>query len=283
MLAPAGLAPVRLPRRLWQEMSWPEFRRLPPDTVAVLPVGAIEQHGPHLPVFVDSCINAGLLARALEAAPDDLPFSALPIQSVGKSEEHIAYPGTLLLSGETLVRVLLELGESVARAGVRRLLLLNSHGGQPQVLDIVARTLRRTHGLFVVNASWMGLGIPDGLFSAEERRFGIHGGDIETSLMLHLRPDLVNMARAADFRSAAIALATECEILEAEGRIGFGWLTQDLHPAGACGNALGATAEKGRLVAEHQVVRFLRLVREIADYDLRRLRPDTAIDEDAAG
>ena len=267
-----------MPARLWQEMSWPEFRHLPGNTVAVLPVGAIEQHGPHLPVYVDSCINAELLATALAAAPDDLPVTALPIQSVGKSEEHIAYPGTLLLSAGTLTRLLLELGESVARAGVRRLLLLNSHGGQPQVLDIVARTLRRTQAMFVVNASWGSLGMPDGLFSAEERRFGIHGGEIETSLMLHLRPDLVRMERAQDFRSAAIDLANEGAVLEAEGRIGFGWLTQDLHVAGACGNALAATAEKGRLVAEYQVARFLRLVREIADYDLERLRTDDDID-----
>ncbi len=258
-------------------MSWPEFRQLPSGTVAVLPVGAIEQHGPHLPVFVDSCINGELLARALDAAPDDLPITALPIQSVGKSEEHIAYPGTLLLGAETLTRVLTELGESVARTGVRRLVLLNSHGGQPQVLDIVARTLRRTHAMFVVNASWGGLGLPDGLFDAAERRFGIHGGDIETSLMLHLRPDLVDMSRARDFRSRAIEIAGECTLLEAEGRIGFGWLTQDLHPAGACGNASAATEAKGRAVAEHQVARFLTLVREVSVYDLGRIRGNDAI------
>ncbi len=267
-----------LPRRRWHEMSWPEFRRLPAETVAVLPVGAIEQHGPHLPVFVDSCINGELLSRALDAAPADLPVSALPIQSVGKSEEHIAYPGTLLLGAETLTRVLTELGESVARAGVRRLILLNSHGGQPQILDIVARALRRTQAMLVVNASWGGMGLPDGLFDAEERRFGIHGGDIETSLMLHLRPDLVDMSRARDFRSSAIAISNECTLLEAEGRIGFGWLTQDLHPAGACGNAAAATEAKGRAVADYQVARFLTLVAEVSRYDLARIRANDAID-----
>ena len=259
-------------------MSWPEFQLLPSNTVAVLPVGAIEQHGPHLPVFVDSCINGELLARALDAAPSDLPVTALPIQSVGKSEEHIAYPGTLLLGAETLTRVLTEIAESVARAGVRRLILLNSHGGQPQILDIVARALRRTHAMFVVNASWGSMGMPDGLFDAEERRFGIHGGDIETSLMLHLRPDLVDMSRARHFRSQAIAIAEECTLLEAEGRIGFGWLTQDLHPAGACGDAAAATAAKGRAIAEHQVARFLTLVREVSRYDLGRILAKDRID-----
>ncbi len=268
-----------LPRRRWQEMSWPEFRRLPADTVAVLPVGAIEQHGPHLPVCVDRCINAELLDRALAAAPADLHVTALPMQSVGKSEEHVAYPGTLMLSARTLTDMLVELGECVARAGVRRLLLLNSHGGQPQILDIVARTLRRTRGMFVVNASWGSLGLPEGMFDAAERRFGIHGGEIETSLMLHLRPELVQMQHARDFRSAARDLAAHCELLEAEGRIGFGWLTQDLHPAGACGNAAAATAAKGRAVAEHQVARLLVLLREIAGYDLDRLRDDASISE----
>ena len=268
-----------LPRRRWQDMRWPEFRSLPQNTVAVLPVGAIEQHGPHLPVFVDSCINQSLLALALEAAPPHLPVTALPIQNVGKSDEHIAFPGTLTLSADTLTRMLVELGESVARAGVRRLLLLNSHGGQPQILDIVARTLRRSAHMFVVNASWMSLGIPDGLFAAAERQFGIHGGEIETSLMLHLRPDLVDMERARDFRSAAAEVASRYMLLEAEGRIGFGWLTQDLHPAGACGNAAAATAEKGRLIAEHQVARFLQLISEIADYDLERIRGNDTISD----
>ncbi|MDT8872122.1 creatininase family protein [Komagataeibacter rhaeticus] len=123
-----------LPRRYWQDMISREFRELPDNTVAVLPVGAIEQHGPHLPVCVDSCINAGLLERALERAPADLPITALPIQAVGKSDEHIAYPGTLTLSANTLLNVLLDLGASVARAGVRRLVLLNSHGGSRRSL-----------------------------------------------------------------------------------------------------------------------------------------------------
>ncbi|NVN13032.1 creatininase family protein [Nguyenibacter vanlangensis] len=265
--------PDMMPRRLWQDMKSREFRALSPHTVAILPVAAIEQHGPHLPVYVDACINRGLLDLALARAPDHLPVTALPMQAVGKSDEHIAYPGTLTLSAQTLTSVLLDLGASVARAGVRRLVLLNSHGGQPQILDIVARELRRTHQMFVVTVGWGRFGVPDGLFDADELRFGIHGGDVETSLMLHLRPDLVDMARAGNFVPWPQEMAKDFRWLEAEGRVGFGWHTQDLHPSGAAGNAANATAEKGRLIAERQVAGFLELLAEIARYPLDRIRP----------
>lgn len=251
-----------------------EFRELPEATVAILPVAAVEQHGPHLPVYVDACINAGLLDLALERAPRELPITALPMQAVGKSDEHIAYPGTLTLSAATLTAVLLELGASVARAGIRRLVLVNSHGGQPQILDIVARELRRTHQMFVVTVGWWAFGTPEGMFSPVERRFGIHGGDAETSMMLYLRPDLVHMERAENFVPWPAEMATQNRWLEAEGRIGFGWHTQDLHPAGAAGDASAATAEKGRAVAERLVNGFIELLAEVSRYPLDRMLPD---------
>ena len=257
-------------------MASREFRDLPGQTVAILPVAAIEQHGPHLPVYVDACINAGLLDLALDRAPRDLPVIALPMQAVGKSDEHIAYPGTLTLSAATLTAVLLELGASVARAGIRRLVLLNSHGGQPQILDIVARELRRTHEMFVVTVGWWAFGTPEGMFSPEERRFGIHGGDAETSMMLYLRPDLVRMERAENFVPWSAEMARTFRWLEPEGRIGFGWHTQDLHPAGAAGDASAATADKGRQVADRLVAGFVELLGEVSRYPLDRLRPQDA-------
>ncbi|GAA4502850.1 creatininase family protein [Gluconacetobacter tumulicola] len=265
-----------LPRHRWEDMASRDFRTLTPATVAVLPVGAIEQHGPHLPVCVDSCINAGLLSLALDRAPPTLPVTALPIQTVGKSDEHIAYPGTLTLSAATLTAILLELGASVHRAGIRRLILLNSHGGQPQILEIVARELRRTHQMFVVTTAWWAFGTPEGMFTPEERRFGIHGGDAETSMMLFLRPDLVHMDRAAHFRPWSQDMTEQFRWLEPEGRIGFGWHAQDLHPAGAAGNAANATAEKGRQIADKLVAGFLELVDEVSRYPLDRLRPASA-------
>jgi creatinine amidohydrolase len=261
-----------LPRHRWEEMTSSDFPQLDVETtVAILPVGAIEQHGPHLPVYVDSCCNEELLARTLAAAPASLPITALPMQAVGKSIEHLAFPGTLTLSNETLTRVLIELGESVRRAGLRKLVLLNSHGGQPQIMDIVARELRVRHAMFVVNVAWFSVLEAGDLFSADELRHGIHGGEAETSLMLHLRPDLVRMDLAADFVSLSATMADEYRWLTPEGRIGFGWQTQDLHPAGACGNALAATAEKGRVLAERGVVNMLELLGEVSRYPLERI------------
>ena len=117
--------------RNWQDLCWRDFPALPAHTVAVLPVAAIEQHGPHLPVSVDATINAGIPERALQIGAADTTVLALPMQSVGLSVEHIRFPGTLTLSAETLIAVLEEIGRSVRRAGVRRLVFLNSHGGQP--------------------------------------------------------------------------------------------------------------------------------------------------------
>jgi creatinine amidohydrolase len=259
-------------KRYWHEMPSSAFASLPADTVAVLPIGAIEQHGPHLPVYVDSCINQALLDRALAEAPADLPVTALPLQAIGKSNEHLAFPGTLSLSAETLIHLLTEIGDSVARAGICRLILFNSHGGQPQILDVVARELRIRHSMLVVNAAWYSLGMPEGLFSPEECRHGIHGGEVETSLMLHLRPDLVDMSKAENFPPLSAEMEAEYDLLAPEGKCGFGWQAQDLHPSGACGNAAAADAERGRLLADHVVGRFHALVREVARFPLERLR-----------
>ena len=133
-----------LPRRRWLDMTTAEFAALPADTVAVLPVAAVEQHGPHLPVYVDACLNEGVVARAIELLPPELPVSFLPMQAVGKSNEHLAFPGTLSLSAETLIRLWTEIGESVHRAGVRKLVLFNSHGGndflKPFVREMTGRS-----------------------------------------------------------------------------------------------------------------------------------------------
>ena len=172
------------------------------------PVAAIEQHGPHLPVEVDTAINRGILARAMELLPTDLPVTVLPAMPIGKSNEHISYPGTLTLSAETLIRLWTEIGESVARAGVRKLVLFNSHGGQPQIADIVARDLRVRRDMFVVTASTYALGRPAGLFPAAELKHGIHGGSVETSIMMHLHPDLVRRDKLANFRVRSTWRAT---------------------------------------------------------------------------
>lgn len=263
-----------MPARFWQDLSTRDFAALDPErTVAVLPVAAIEQHGPHLPVAVDAELNRGLIEATMTRVGADMDVLVLPMQAIGKSNEHIAYPGTLTLESETLIRLWREIGEGVARAGLRRLVLFNSHGGQPQIADIVARDLRVQRTMLAVVCSWYRLGLPEGLFDPDEDRWGIHGGAVETSMMLHLRPDLVRMEHARDFRSAARNWADDNALLEPHGAIGFGWMTQDLNSSGAAGNASLATAEAGRAVVEHVAERFARLLAEVVRFPLENLRP----------
>ena len=265
---------ANLPARLWQEMTTIDFGALDRErTIAVLPVAAIEQHGPHLPLCVDACINQGIVDEVLRRLPPDLPVTFLPLIPIGKSNEHMAYPGTLTLSAETLIRLWTEIGECVARTGIRKLVIVNSHGGQPQIMDIVARDLRVRLGMFVVTLSYGALGRPPGLFSDSEMRHGIHGGSSETSQMLYLRPDLVRQAERRNFVPVSLEMESEYVHLTPEGRVGFGWQTQDLHPAGACGNALDADAERGRMIVEHAAARFIELLREVERFPLSQLRP----------
>ncbi len=264
-----------LPRRFWQDMTSAEFEALDAArVVALLPVGAIEQHGPHLPVAVDACINQGIVARALELLPDALPVTVLPMLPVGKSNEHLAFAGTLTLSAETLGRLWTEIGELVARAGIKKLVLFNSHGGQPQVMEIVARDLRVRLGMLVVACSWYAAGIPPGLFPAEEVQDGIHAGAIETSMMLHLRPDLVQMDRAANFVPLMRAMRAEgYRLLSPTGPGKLAWQAQDLHPSGAAGDATDADAGRGRQLVEHAARALADLLLEVDRFAPDRLRP----------
>ena len=266
-----------MPRRLWQDMTTEEFGGAGAERwIGLLPVGAIEQHGPHLPLCVDACINQGVVARALELLPERVPVTVLPAMPVGKSNEHVAFPGTLTLSAETLIRLWTELGEAVARAGVRKLVLFNSHGGQPQVMDIVARDLRVRLGMLAVAYSWYAAGVSPGLFPDHEVQYGIHAGAIETSMMLHLRPDLVRMERAANFVPPMAEMAGDYRLLSPTGAARLAWQAQDLHPSGACGDATDADAARGRKLVEHAAQALATLLEEVDRYPLANLKEGPA-------
>ncbi len=259
--------------RDWQDLTTAELAAMDIDaTVAVLPVGAVEAHGPHLPLGTDAIINAGVLASTMSRLGEDDPVLILPALPVGHSLEHTAFPGTLTVSAETLLALWTEVGRGVAAAGIRRLVLFNSHGGQRSLVDLAALRLREAYGLLVVRADWFALGAPEGLFPAEELAFGLHGGEVETSLMLALRPDLVRFDQVRDFQGLPGQLAAGQGLLGVESPVGFGWMSQDLHPAGVCGNAARADAGRGARLLDHLGDRLATLLREVAAFPLDRLR-----------
>ena len=257
---------------LWSELATTEFAGLDPETtVVVWPVAATEQHGPHLPVMTDTAIAEGMVAELRSRLPDDLSVLILPTQAVGKSNEHLRFPGTLTLSAETALRAWVEIGACVHRAGLRKLVMVNSHGGNVDLLNVVARELRVRFGMLAVTCAWSRFGRPAGLFTEQEQAVGIHAGDIETSLMLHFRPDLVDMAKAENFEPATVAISREFDLLRPTGFTAFAWMAGDLHPAGPAGDASQATAEKGRATAAFAVDAFIRLLRDVVRFRLDRL------------
>jgi creatinine amidohydrolase len=252
------------PKRYWADLTARDFQELDRSrAIAVLPVAATEQHGPHLPLSVDTTLIEGVVAATLPRLPSHLGVLFLPTLAVGKSNEHGRFAGTLSLSAHTLIDTWMELGACVAAAGVRKLVIFNSHGGQSAVMDIVSHDLRERHALLVYAVNWYRLGLPEGLVPKDEVRFGIHGGDIETSMMLALAPQLVEMDHAKDFDSALRRHAADHPVLGNGIAARRGWQTQDLNPEGAIGNASAATADKGRAILDFVADRFARLLAEL--------------------
>jgi creatinine amidohydrolase len=266
--------------RYWADWSTRDFAQLEhARTIAILPVAATEQHGPHLPLNVDTALVDGVVAATLAHLPPTLPVLFLPTQAVGLSPEHQRFAGTLTLSAQTVIRLWTEIGESVARSGIKKLVLLNSHGGHNGVLDIVARDLRSRLDMLVYSVSWFNLPLGpavEGIFSAEEHRFGIHAGEIETSMMLALAPEKVNMSLAKNFASTSKVRSEKFAILGNGKSAKLGWQMQDYNPAGAVGNAAAASAEKGQAVLAAAGKALAKLLAE-----MDQLPADTLVDKPA--
>lgn len=268
--------PRHPPSPYWADLSTRDFAQLDlARTIAVLPVAATEQHGPHLPLSVDTDLVDGVVRAALPHLAPDLPVLFLPTQAVGLSPEHQRFAGTLTLSSHTVISLWTEIGESVARAGVRKLVLLNSHGGQVSVMDIVARDLRARMDMLVYSVSWFNLPLPPEVeqqFSTREQRFGIHAGQVETAMMMALKPERVQRAQLRDFESASERRAQAFPILGNGRSAKLGWQMQDYNPAGAVGQAAQATAEQGQAVLQGAGRALAALLAEID-----RLPPDTLV------
>jgi len=266
-----------LPPRDWSAIRWPEIATTESARwIAVLPLAATEQHGPHLPLSTDVTIAEAYLARVRELLPADVPATFLPLQPVGLSTEHLSFPGTLTLSTETALRLWTEIGDSVARAGIRKLVMVTSHGGNSAGMSLVAQDLRARHRMLAVTTGWSRFGTPDGLFTADELRHGIHGGAVETSIMLAHAPDLVRTDKIGNFHPASIEMEQSFRLLSAQRPAPFAWAAEDLHASGAIGDASAATADKGRQLLDHGARAFCELLGDVHRFDLAAIGPRPA-------
>jgi creatinine amidohydrolase len=264
---------TRIPPFDWPAIHWPD---VPPGAaanwIAVLPLAATEQHGPHLPLSTDVLIAEAYLARVRELLPQDMPAIFLPVQPVGISTEHTDFPGTQTLTNEAALKAWTALGEEVALTGIRKIVMVSSHGGNSAAMTMVTQDLRARHRMLAVATAWSRFGVPDGLFDAQELRHGIHGGAVETSIMLTRYPAQVRRDRIADFRPASIAIEKTYRWLGTQRPAPFAWQTQDLHPSGAVGDATQASAKKGERLLEHGARAFCELLADMARFDPAQLK-----------
>lgn len=261
-------------RRLffWNEMTTYDFEGVSKETtIAILPLASTEQHGPHLPIATDTVINNGMLAELQRQIPDHLDVLVLPTQEIGKANEHKYGLGTLSLSAPLLIEAWTAIGEKVSEAGVKKIVLINSHGGNSDIMSIVGREMRVRFDMMAVTTQWGRFGNPEGLYSVREQQFGIHGGDVETSLMLHFRPDLVRMDKAKDYVSVTENMVDDYKHIRPAGKHGLSWIARDLNPEGTVGEASKATAAKGAATAKAQVAGFIELLEDVKKFPLSQL------------
>lgn len=242
------------------------------DRIAVLPLGATEQHGPHLPPETDWIIAEEIAERAGERLDGGMQVDFLPVEKLGYSIEHSHDPRTRSRSFDEAVRRWIGIGETCAGKGIQKFVMLNAHGGNSPLMTIVATELRVQLGILAVATSWTRFGTPPGLVSEEEQALGIHGGFVETSVMLALRPDLVKMEKARHFASAQGGFRSKFRHLRAYGPHAFGWMMHDLSPDGAVGDAAAASADAGERILDHAVEGFLQLLDDVERFDLTLLK-----------
>jgi creatinine amidohydrolase len=244
----------------------------PREKIAILPLGATEQHGPHLPPETDWIIAEAIADRIKMRVGGAMHLDILPVEKTGYSIEHSDDPRTRSLGFPEAIERWIGIGEDLCRKGTYKFVMLNAHGGNSPLMTIVATELRARHGMLAVATSWTRFGTPPGLVSDVEKALGIHGGFIETSVMLALRPDLVKMEEAKDFSSEQARFQREFTYLRAYGPHAFGWMMRDLSAEGVVGNATAASAEAGETLLEHAVSGFAELLADVDRFELKTFR-----------
>lgn len=249
---------------LWSEQSRTGFAPLPENAIAVLPLGATEQHGPHLPFCVDTVLTEQVLARVGTTAH----ALQLPTLAITKSDEHARHAGTLSFGAETMLAMLRDIAASVARAGVRRLVYFNGHGGNTALLEVAARAARIDHGLICAHTSWFAFADTSG-FDPQALAYDLHAGDVETSAMLASRLDLVTMQHAQNFVTAMQEWENAGHQTGLTGQPARpAWIIDDLNPQGALGNAAAATEAKGAHLLDSAAEGFARWLEDFATFKI---------------
>ena len=251
----------------WWDYTSKELSKLAPECVVFQPIASVEQHGPHLPVGTDSFICQAFsdaLRQKLEEK--NYPGLFLPFMAYGKGNEHLDYPGTVTYSVETFMSMLMDIGRSVARAGVKKFVFINAHGGNSEVLDIICRELRIETGMQVFALNPLIRMNPDltDVLSEKEARVGIHAGRVETSFILHLRPDtvrkdLMNCDYSVDFDGF--------KYIDYSGKVSFGWMTHDVTRTGTIGDTAGANAEEVPRMLEEVTTMMVEACGEILRFN----------------
>lgn len=260
------------PERFFPYLTWTEIEEMPhkQNVVIIQPIGAIEQHGPHLPLIVDAAIATAVTGDALAKLDRRIPAYALPTLYYGKSNEHWHFPGTITLNAKTLMAVLTEMAESIYRAGFRKLVLLNGHGGQPQIMEIVARDLHQKYEdlLMFPFFVWRVPNVAEKLLTPKELELGIHAGDAETSMMLSILPETVRMDKAVKEYPHGLP---ENSMLSMEGKLPFAWLTQELTRSGVLGDATVASQQKGDRIRESLTESWVKVIRDVYEFQQPRV------------
>lgn len=253
--------------RFFPYLTWTDIQAMPDkaNVVIVQPIGAIEQHGPHLPLVVDAAIATAVVGKALQRLDPLIPAYALPTLCYGKSNEHSHFPGTITLTATTLLTTLMEIGESLYGAGFRKWVLVNGHGGQPQVIEIAARDLHQRYDDFLVfpHFIWRAPHVAAELLTPQELHLGIHAGDAETSLMLSILPEQVHMERAVTEYPYGLP---DNSLLSMEGALPFAWVTRDLSRSGVLGDATVATPEKGDRILESLTQSWSQVIADVYNF-----------------
>jgi creatinine amidohydrolase len=249
----------------WAELTTEDVAALAArDPVVVQPIGAVEQHGPHLPLITDALTAETIAHAAVDRLGPDADTWVLPTLHYGKSTEHLGRAGTIALSTHTLQSVCLDLGESLAASGIRKLVFVNGHGGQPSLLDVAARDIRHRHGLEVFSVMPSRFPLPATVTDPDP--FGIHGGFVETSLVLAIAPELVRLDRAVADGLAVGELYRRQRHLTLEGVVPTAWLIDDVSTSGVVGDPTGASAETGELLLEHWAGQLAEALTEVRGF-----------------